>query len=55
MRSHFRGVWGDPKVGSLTLISITTHKGADSKDPQKFWENHFVIEKKNFENAKLAK
>ena len=36
VRSRLRGVWGDPKVGSLTLISITTHKEADSKDPQKF-------------------
>jgi len=36
VRSRLRGVWGDPKVGSLTLVSITTHKEADSKDPQKF-------------------
>ena len=34
--SRLRGVWGDLNVGSLTLVSITTHKEADSKDPQKF-------------------
>jgi len=38
VRSRLRGVWGDPKVGSLTLVSITTHKEADSKDPQKIFE-----------------
>jgi len=42
--SHLPGVWEDPNVDSLTLVSITTHKEAESKDPQKFWENHFMIE-----------
>ena len=36
VRFRLRGVWEDPQVGSLTLVSITTHKEADSKDPQKF-------------------
>jgi len=35
VRSRLRGVWGDPKVGNLILVSITTHKEADSNDPQK--------------------
>jgi len=26
-----RGTWEDPSVGSLTLVSITTHKEADSE------------------------
>ena len=31
--SRLRGVSGDLNVGSLTLVSIATHKEADSKDP----------------------
>ena len=34
VRSHLRGVWGGPHIGSFTLVSITTHKEADFKDPQ---------------------
>jgi len=53
VRSRFRGVWGDPKVGSLTLVSITTHKEADSKDPKKNFEKTILyLEKKN-KNKKL--
>ena len=31
--SRLRGVWGDLGVGSLILVSITTHKKVDSKIP----------------------
>ena len=29
--------WGDPNIGNLALVSITTHKEADSKKPTKFF------------------
>ena len=32
---RFRGVWGDPAVGNLTSISISTHKDVDSIRPTK--------------------
>ena len=28
--SRLRGIWGDPPVGGLTLVSISTHKEVDS-------------------------
>ena len=32
------GVWGDPNVGDLTLVSITTKKEVDFKRPAKNFE-----------------
>jgi len=45
VRSRLCGVWRDPRVGSLTFASITTHKEADSERPtQTFLRKPFAIE-----------
>jgi len=46
MSSNLRKVWGDPNVSSLTHVSITTCKKANSKKThKKSFQKHFVVAK----------
>jgi len=35
MYSHICGIWGDPTVNNISLVSISTYKEADSKKTHK--------------------
>jgi len=44
MWSGLHGIWGDPNVSSLTLLSMTTYKEASSNKPTKKNGKYFGAE-----------